>query len=341
MGADSKIQWTDHTFNPWIGCTKVSPGCTNCYAEAYDKRVGGGSFTEEFDGNPGVVVQRYKRLRWGKGAPRTRTSEANWRKPLKWNREAEAAGVRRRVFCASLADVFDPEVPDQWRFDLFDLIRKTPQLDWLLLTKRPEHTRPMIWAARDIAPPVFASEAGTTANMLHRWANDAPPPNVWLGVTVENQEQAEKRIPLLLAQKATVRFLSMEPLLGPVDLKHLPWRRCRACGGALNAEGCGPGHEQAHVGIDWAIIGGESGPKARPFDVAWARSLVKQCRAAGVAPFVKQLGAHPCEEFNGSGQSYHHTHGDLLCKKLRDSHGGDPSEWPADLRVREFPEVRR
>lgn len=296
MGENSSIQWTHHTFNPWVGCTKVSPGCTNCYAETYDQRFGGGH--------------------WGPRAPRRRTAAANWKKPLAWNRDAEKAGTRARVFCASLADVFDPEVPSSWRGDLYALIEQTPHLDWLLLTKRPERLN-------DMAVP-----AG--------W-----PSNVWLGVTVENQEQAVKRIPLLCAQQATVRFLSCEPLLGPLDLSR--W---------LDEDRAG------FVGyIDWLIIGGESGPKARPFDVAWARSLIAQCRDGGhceAAPFVKQLGRLPVEGAATScAECGHHVpiDSDGCCGscgldaaihpervlRLRDSHGGDPSEWPEDLRVREFP----
>ena len=119
MGKNTNIEWCDHTWNPWIGCTKISPGCLNCYAE-------------------NLMDTRWKRVRWGRGNPRQRTSEANWRQPLLWDQEAKKAGERRKVFCASLADVFDPEAPDQWRSDLFALIEQTGSLDWLLLTKRPE-----------------------------------------------------------------------------------------------------------------------------------------------------------------------------------------------------------
>lgn len=286
MGENTAIAWCDHTFNGWVGCTKVSPGCANCYAEALDRRVGGG------------LVDGTKRLRWGKGAPRTRTK--TWGDPVRWNARAAAAGRREKVFCASLADVFDPEVAQSWRDDLWALIGQTPALDWLLLTKRPEGFRAMKPAA------------------------GAWPANVWLGVTVENQAEAERRIPLLLAQRAAVRFLSCEPLLGPVDLSHwlVDWPE--------DQDGAPyPGN-----GFDWCIIGGESGVSARPFDLAWARSLVGQCRAAGVAPFTKQLGARPCDT---SALSPHHP----MALRLRDRAGANLAEWPADLRVREFPEVRR
>lgn len=262
----TKIQWADHTFNPWIGCTKVSEGCKNCYAEALDKRFG--------------------KRRWGSSAPRERTSEANWRKPLLWNKKAQEAGERHRVFCASLADVFDAEVPQKWRNDLWSLIVATPSLDWLLLTKRPQNAR---WDGM----------------MPRRWLESGTPANVWVGTSVEDQQTAEKRIPLLLDAPAPVRFLSLEPLLGPVDLTRL-------------ADDVGA-RDGLEAGIHWVIVGGESGPGARPCEVEWIRSIVDQCRLNDVPVFVKQLGSRA---------------------GLTDPKGGDPAEWPMDLRVREFPAQR-
>lgn len=270
MSANSKIEWTDHTFNPWEGCTKVSPGCANCYAEARNHRWG-------LDN-------------WGKGKPRRRTSAANWKQPLKWNRDAgrdlvcnlcggpvstvigycnscwnekytehlekkhdrPLYGVLRRrprVFCASLADVFDEEVPDDWRDDLFELIYKTKNLDWLLLTKRPEKARDYLWG-----------ESGAGANHIRETWN-----NVRLGITAENQEQLEKRLPVVISLDLP-NFISYEPALGPLDLERVDF----SC-------------------IDWLICGGESGPRKRPFDLAWARSVRGQCRAAGIPFFMKQI----------------------------------------------------
>ena len=163
MAENTKIEWADHTFSPWTGCTKVSPACDHCYAEGWAKRSG--------------------HVKWGSGQPRRRTSDANWRMPLKWNREAERTGVRPRVFCASLADVFDNEVDPAWRADLFKLIADTPNLDWLLLTKRIGNAQRMIGEALTIM-----SEAGKPMN---RW----PWPNVWLSATVVNQEEADRDIP--------------------------------------------------------------------------------------------------------------------------------------------------
>ncbi|KGS22834.1 phage Gp37/Gp68 family protein [Burkholderia pseudomallei] len=250
MSENSKIEWCDHTFNPWEGCQKVGPGCDHCYAEARNARFGGGSA-----------------VNWGAGAPRRRTSVANWRKPLAWNAAHErffaAQGRRQRVFCASLADVFDNAIDPAWRRDLFDLIVDTPNLDWLLLTKRIGNVQQMV-------------QATTLCDLL--------PSNVWLGATIVNQEEAERDIPKLLAVPARVRFLSMEPLLGPVDL---------VSSGALWSDMNGnivDAPSRGLRGVDWVIAGGESGPGARPMHPDWARSLRDQCAAASVPFLFKQWG---------------------------------------------------
>lgn len=217
--AESKIEWTDFTFNGWIGCTRISPGCDNCYAAAQDKFRG---WTAEG---------------WGPGKPRRRTSESNWKQPLRWNKVAVASGVRARVFCSSLADVFDNEAPDEWRVDLAKLIVSTPMLDWQLLTKR----------------------IGNAAQMLHVMFPTGTPDNVWLGATIVNREELLRDGPKLKTAPARVRFWSAEPLLA--DLGALP----------------------RELIPDWIIIGGESGPKARSMDLAWAESLLKQCEAGGPA----------------------------------------------------------
>ena len=258
MAENSKIEWTDHTFNPWEGCQKVGPGCDNCYAEARNARFGGGTA-----------------VNWGPGAPRRRTSAANWRKPLQWNAAHEAFcaahGRRQRVFCASLADVFDNAVDPDWRLDLFALIVATPNLDWLLLTKRIGNVKDMV---ADIMWPHL--------------------PHVWLGATIVSQEEANRDIPKLLAIPARVRFLSMEPLLGPVDLEYPEGvygagpRMC--CGG----HECGcmgkPIDPPLIWGVNWIIVGGESGPGARPMHPGWARSLRDQCKSARVPFLFKQWG---------------------------------------------------
>lgn len=275
MSENSKIEWCDHTFNPWEGCQKVGPGCDHCYAEARNARFGGGAA-----------------INWGPGAPRRRTSTTNWRKPLAWNARHDeffaAHGRRQRVFCASLADVFDNEVPTHWRQELMSLIARTPNLDWLLLTKRIGNVRAMLDAP------------GMQKGGL--------PENVWLGATIVNQEEADRDIPKLLAVPARVRFLSMEPLLGPVDIRRWLMPHCERHPGRLEpdakcevCEGRGiwsvgaydlQEHEKAPIrqGVDWVIVGGESGRGARPMSIQWARSLRDQCADAGVPFLFKQWG---------------------------------------------------
>lgn len=178
MGENSKIEWTDHTFNPWIGCQKVSPGCDHCYAEA-------------------MMDHRYGKVQWGPHGERKRTSEANWRKPLGWAKHArhEGGGRKPRVFCASLADVFDNQVPQSWRIDLWALIERTPELDWLLLTKRPENIASMLPKGRGAS-----------------WCF----PNVWFGTTAEDQAHYNRRWPVLSRVPAALAFISYEPALGPL-----------------------------------------------------------------------------------------------------------------------------
>ena len=256
MGENSNIEWTKHTFNGWIGCQKVGPGCDNCYAEVWDGR-----------GLQG------KARRWGPHAARTRTSAANWRKPISWDKAAAAAGERHRVFCSSLADVFDnhASILPEWRADLWALIRATPNLDWMLLTKRPGNIAAIL-------PP--------------DWGDGYP--NVWLGCTVVNQAEADRDIPKLLSVPGRVRFLSMEPLLGPVDL-----RRWIGCHPILPAASCyvdQDGYERQDIGggiidgLDLVIVGGESGPRARPMHRDWVRSLRDQCVSASVSFNFKQWG---------------------------------------------------
>ncbi|MFN3731338.1 phage Gp37/Gp68 family protein [Comamonas testosteroni] len=248
MAENSKIEWTDHTFNPFIGCTKVSPGCDNCYAEH-------------------LMDTRMHKVVWGPKGERVRTSASNWRKPLAWNANHEAFfaehGRRQRVFCASLADVFDNAVDPQWRADLFGLIMKTQNLDWLLLTKRIGNVKAML------------SEIALDEEAYFPLLGEMPLPNVWIGATVVNQEEADRDIPKLLAIPARVRFLSMEPLLGPVNLAPYLY---------------GIHLDNGEKPVDWVIVGGESGHGARPMHPAWARDLRDQCTAADVPLLFKQWG---------------------------------------------------
>ena len=259
MAETTKIQWTHHTFNPWVGCTKVSPGCANCYAEV-------------------DTPSRVFGVKWGKGNQRHRTSEANWKKPLTYNRKAAKAGTRSRIFCASLCDVFDSEVPQFWRDDLWALIEKCSHLDWQLLTKR-----------------LNVMGLDELLGMVPELWRHQFPPNVWIGHSICTQAEADAVIPELLKINAPVRFVSLEPLLERVSIAHAS-------------------------GLEWAIIGGESGTKAREFQAEWGTQLLSECRALGIKPFMKQVGDRPVGA------------GDIHAKK-----GGDMSEWHPSLAVREFP----
>lgn len=254
---NSKIEWTDHSFNPWYGCTKVSEACKNCYAEAFmDKRLGA--------------------VKWGFGQPRKKGSERSWKNPRVWNNQAGKEGVRRKVFCASLADVFDEEAPEEWRTELFDLIDATRNLDWLLLTKRPREAWRYYFKIR------------------------AFPPNVWIGTTAENQLRLSERAFWLTRIPATVRFLSCEPLLGPLDLTDTRngnlLKECERCAGGGREPNIDPTAQApckqcgGHGTIDWVIVGGESGHAARPPDPGWIRSIRNQCVAHDRPFFFKQWG---------------------------------------------------
>lgn len=266
MGDNTKIEWADHTFNPWIGCTKVGPGCDHCYASDWDKRWNGAEH-------------------WGPGAPRRRTKHQNWARPLEWNREAEEKGIRYRVFCASLADVFDNEVDPSWRADLFYLIYITPNLDWLLLTKRIGNAEAMMRHA--------ITDAGlNTRNARSVW------PNVWLGATFCNQKEWDRDADKLTSVPATVHFGSFEPLLGGIDLMQCP--ECNGSGetaghyssdtGVEQCDRCRSTGRREYLDLGWIISGGESGKNARPMHPEWVRSLRDQCTAAGIPFLFKQWG---------------------------------------------------
>jgi protein gp37 len=282
MGESTKIQWTDHTFNPWWGCQRVSPGCEHCYAEAFDRRLGG--------------------QHWGATTERRFFGDKHWNEPKKWNAVAEREGVRRRVFCASMADVFEdrPDLVAQ-RDRLLALIRETPWLDWLLLTKRPENIEPML--------PSDWGERGYE--------------NVWLGTTVEDRKRLE-RIQHLVDVPCAVRFLSCEPLLEDIadELRSLLVRNPNPVAYPVEMQ-------PALLFIDWIIVGGESGPRAEPFDMTWARNIMRTCRDAGVYFFMKQAGDMAIDSDWGLAPL------DLKPK------GDDPDQWRPDLRVREFPRGNR
>lgn len=372
MSEGTKIEWATHTFNPWIGCTKVSPGCANCYAEMTTRAR---------------VLRSQGQETWGKGKPRSRTSAATWRNPVKWNRgpftcdtchhpfeqltgrqklcepvpgvncqrrhrppDWEAVNcpgqyARPRVF-PSLCDWLDDEVPVEWLADFLKLIHDTPNLDWLLLTKRPENfQRRMteVWRHMPFGAPEKI--------MVMKWSNAAhsgrdgfhePPANVWVGTSVEDQKRAEERIPELLNIPAAVRFLSVEPLLGAVNVAPFLLsdydKRCFDSQMIVSLD------TKTDNKVNWVIVGGESGPKARPCNVSWVRDIVEDCNSYGCPCFVKQLGAVPYWDcVGGLGTWAPHVRffrgkqGDSI--KLQHPKGGDPAEWPEDLRVREFPSL--
>lgn len=278
MSDGTLISWADYTFNPWIGCTKVSAACDFCYADNQND------------------FYKWNKAGWGPHAPRKRTAVSTWKKPEKWNRDAAGmGGIRPRVFCASLADVFDNHrsITSGWRGDLWALIQRTPHLDWLLLSKRPQN----FWK-------MMPESYGLTAWGEHGW------PNVWLGTTAENREEARRRIPDLLKIPAAIHFTSMEPLLEGVDLTDLPTMKFKGAE-RINAL---TGSVQDIFGlemyrlpwkIDWVLTGGESGSQARPMHPQWPRDLRDQCAAHGTAFHHKQNGEFvSVSEVEGEGR--HH-----------------------------------
>lgn len=280
MGELSKIQWTDNTFNPWRGCEKVSPACMNCYAAAGSLR------------NPKVLGE------WGRGSKRVIGTDKYWKKPLSWNAQAEAEGRRIKVFCLSYGDVFEDRadlIPHRTR--LFSLIEQTPYLDWLLLTKRPH---------------IAARWALALQSAGREW-----PRHAWIGATVERQVEAEERLPWLTRVPAPVRFLSCEPLLGPLDLQPWLWTKQTGDSGAWTGF-----YDQPRGGLHWIIAGGESGPGARLTRLEWLIGLKEQARVSGVPFFMKQTGK-------------------VLGRRLGDStpKGDDMSTWPRGLQQRAFPVV--
>lgn len=259
MGENTAIEWAHHTFNPWRGCTHVSPGCEHCYAETLSAR------------NPAQLGT------WGAGGTRAIASESYWRQPVRWDRRAAEAGERHRVFCASLADVFEdrPELVEP-RARLFALISATPHLDWLLLTKRPEVARVML-NGRELMTAMDTLRGAAAGDFV--W----PLPNLWLGTSIEDQRRADERLPELLAAPAALHFVSAEPLLSHVDLSHPDHRA------GETAESVGV-WDPWLGNLGWVIVGGESGKDARPMAPFNARSLRDQCAAASVPFLFKQWG---------------------------------------------------
>jgi protein gp37 len=309
MSERTKIQWSDSTWNPWQGCTKRSSGCDNCYAERWGRRFG---------------------VEWGHGKTRRKASETTWRQPFGWNKQIGVCDIhhnyedvicpicnipthRRRVFSLSLGDWLDSEVPVEWLARMLDTIRRCDQLTWILCTKRPENFYTRMNDVTDLWSAAHGNKkfgvwdsAGAALNWLGEWLAGNPPPNVWILASAEDQEMTDKRAQELLGIPAAVHGLSLEPLLGPVKIP---------------------------PGLDWIVLGGETGPNARPCNIGWVRSPVRQGKEAGIPVFVKQLGSRPCVMApDATGTKY------AVPWHLKHPKGADPSEWSEDLRVREWPE---
>lgn len=326
----SNIEWTDATWNPVVGCTRVSAGCDNCYAVSMTRRLEGMAKAPGSGGRKqhyaGLTVLNNRGDRHFNGV--VRCVEEAIEIPLRWKQP-------RRIFVNSMSDLFHKSVPFDFIDKVFAVMALCPQHTFQVLTKRPERMAEYLHcggarrnihvydAASEVAPGwwdrnVMMAHARSSGE--HWW----PLPNVWLGTSCENQAAADERIPHLLRCPAVVRFLSCEPLIGRIDLD--------VVGDGLG-DCCGISPVW-HSGIGWVIVGGESGAKARPCNVEWIRLIVRQCKDASVPCFVKQLGVRV--------QAIaHHEPGypDGATKRLalNDRKGGDPSEWPEDLRVREWP----
>lgn len=309
----SKIEWTDATWNPTVGCTRVSAGCDNCYAVRHTQRLAGtlpiyrglvNAGKRHFNGTVRCLPERL-------------SIPLGWRKP-------------RRVFVNSMSDLFHETVPDEFIDEVFAVMAIAGRHTYQVLTKRPE--RLSRWASTDDRAQrlIDASFRLERRGLIEPFMRDGsgswyPLPNVWLGTSCEYQAEFNQRAHWLAKTPAAVRFFSMEPLLGPIRWSghtvSIPWAGGEARGGR--------NYSMLRDFIDWVIVGGESGPGARPCNIDWVRDIVAQCRAAGVRAFVKQLGAQPVWTWLPVD----------MCERLRlsDRKGGSPDEWPTDLRVREYP----
>lgn len=323
---DTKIQWCDDTCNFITGCDKVSEGCAHCYAEAQANRFPhfgewGPNGTRKLHESAFKLAHRLNRKPLVCDECGYADAKERWHTPHLDARDGAStcecsSAHTRRFFSLSMGDWLDPQIPVDWLARMLSTIQQCDQVNWLLLTKRPERFNDRLHAAASFAwsGPVQDQELG---DWLNDWSGGVSiPTNIWLGASVENQSRAEERIPALLRIPAAKQFLSCEPLLGPVDIARDPnW---------LGAQGR-TGRNYSQPQIDWVIVGGESGPKARPCHREWIRNIVVACKLNGVACFVKQVGSKPIDMGNEP-------------VRLENRKGGDPAEWPPDLRVREFPQ---
>lgn len=324
MGKTS-IEWTDRTWNPTRGCSRVSQGCVHCYAERIAARFSTHSHQDGDEAGgvfAGFATKVNGHASW---TGKVELIESKLLEPLSWKKPA-------RVFVNSMSDLFHEALPDEAIDRVFAVMALCPQHTFQILTKRPD--RMLKWFR---LPGVQASAGIWKREIAYadiRYGDPWPLPNVWLGVSCENQETADERIPLLLQTPAAKRFVSYEPALGPVNFIHYLGCRCPECGTHYAKSGWSDCTDGSCDGrprklLDQVIIGGESGPGARPFQAEWARNTIEQCKAAGVAAFVKQFGA---SAWQGGADGTLRTR-----MPFKDKKGGDMDEWPEWARVREFP----
>lgn len=320
MGDKSKIEWTEATWNPVRGCSVISEGCRNCYAMSVAAR-----FSGEGQAYEGLAYRNGSGAHW---TGKVRLIEQHLEDPLRWKRP-------RRIFVISMSDLFHESIPDEWIESIFAVMLRARRHTFQVLTKRP--ARMLDFMNRNSTGGRLLHLAGELNHKgVDEESGEWPRKNIWLGVSVEDQKTADERIPLLLQTPAAVRWISAEPLLGPIDLESLTGLVGEKYQ-VLNPILCSG--DSNRPAIDWVVVGGESGAGARPFDLAWARSIVQQCKAAGVAVFVKQLGSKA--ESIPDRISYRGSKTpkpDGFYRHLSNSKGGDINEWPEDLRVREYPE---
>ena len=372
MSESTKIPWCDATWNPWRGCSKVNPDCLNCYADAESARNPGilGTWGRNSPRVVGVESCWSAPLKWDAKAAKSgepfrvfSLSYGDWLEqhdgPL--HRAAKVPrglGPRLGVnvldgtwgeWAPDISDVdFRPLTLDDCRLRMLDVIRQTQHLTWQLLTKRPE-----AWQAT-MERLIALARGLDLANWLTYWINGLPPANVWVIASAGHQAALDAMAPALQKIPAVVRGISAEPLIGSLDFKDSLGGRCLVCGQIV------PSHIERHEhdgglhsypvinGIDWVVVGGESGPNARPCDIGWIRSIVAHCRDAGVPVYVKQLGSNVMTRLDGESWPNHSSglgpvqfegdgFGNYHVKGLKHPKGGDPAEWPKDLRVREYP----
>lgn len=340
------IEWTDTTWNPVRGCSRVSKGCEHCYAEQVARRFAGPG--QPYEGLVVLDAEGTPRAKWN-GVVRPVTEHLA--DPLHWTKP-------RRVFVNSMSDLFHESLSFEDIAAVFGVMAAAQKHTFQVLTKRPARAReffeqaPSLIEMTGLADEAISNAIGMSSQMagrLHGHFDEEmgdtevpwPLPNVWIGVSVENQATADERIPVLLGLPAAVRWVSYEPALGGVDFTRLEDDELGTAYNALSGRWSG----NADLGrrLDWIVIGGESGPGARPFDLAWARATIAQCREAGTAVFVKQLGARQVatgEADRGhlwpTGEAPRLL--DVPLQHLSHRKGGDMSEWPEDLRVREWPQ---